>query len=175
NDNATSVAAALVVARRLAEEPAHGVRVVIVFPGCEESFEEGMLAFLDRHAAELPRESTSVLALEMLGAQTFLICEGEGPLTRIPYDAALKDLLTGAARDAGVPALREYWSPFGSDALAGIRRGYASAMLITVDHHKLPAQYHSPADRPENVDFDSVARGVEIVEAAVRRLGAAAA
>jgi len=170
NDNATSVAASLALARRLRDEPVKGLRVLFVFPGSEEAFEEGMLAYLDRHAADLPQDSTSVLALEMLGAETFLICEGEGPLVRIPYDEGLKDLLTDAAADAGVVALREYWSAFQCDALAGIRRGYPSVMLISVDKHKLPPQYHSPHDTPEHIDFGTVEQAVHLVEAAVRRL-----
>jgi hypothetical protein len=173
NDNATSVAAALALARRLRDEPVAGLRVLLVFPGSEEAFEEGMLAYLDRHAAELPQDRTALVALEMLGSETFLICEGEGPLLRIPYDDALKDLLTAAAADAGVTALRGHWSAFQCDALAGIRRGYPSVMLISVDEHKLPAQYHSPDDTPEHVNFATVEQGLDIVEAAIRRHAAA--
>jgi acetylornithine deacetylase/succinyl-diaminopimelate desuccinylase-like protein len=173
NDNATSVAAALALGRRLTERPVEGLRVLLVFPGSEEAFEEGMLAFLDRHAAELPRDSTALVALEMLGAKTFLICEGEGPLMRIPYDAGLKDLLSAAAADVGVEALRDHWSAFQCDALAGIRRGYPSVMLISVDEHKLPPQYHSPHDLPEHIDFGTVEQAVLLVEAAVHRHAAA--
>ncbi len=40
NDNLTSVAALLALARRLAAEPVTGLRVILLFPGSEESFEE---------------------------------------------------------------------------------------------------------------------------------------
>jgi Zn-dependent M28 family amino/carboxypeptidase len=55
NDNLSAVAAMLAVARRLAEEPVHGVRVLLVSTGSEESFEEGMSAFIARHEHELDR------------------------------------------------------------------------------------------------------------------------
>jgi hypothetical protein len=171
NDNLTSVAALLALARRLAAEPVAGLRVVLLFPGSEESFEEGMAAWLDRHAP--PPEQTDVLAIEMLGSGRLVVVEGEGMLTRVPYDAALKDLLAAAAGDAGVPALREHWAPFGSDALAAIRRGYRAAMFTTFDEQKLPANYHSPDDTAANVDFASVGRGLALLEAAVRRHAAA--
>ncbi len=108
----------------------------------------------------------------MLGSGRLVICEGEGMLTRVPYDDGIKDLLEAAARDAGVEALREHWAPFGSDALAAIRRGWRAAMVTTFDDQKLPANYHSPDDTADNVDFASVERGLALVEAAVRRSAA---
>ena len=61
NDNATAVIALIELARRLFEQPTESVRVMLVSTGSEESFMEGMQAFMRRHAPSLPRESTCIL------------------------------------------------------------------------------------------------------------------
>ena len=53
NDNGTAVVSLLALAKRLADHPAPGIRVVLLSAGAEESFSEGMKAFGERHFAEL--------------------------------------------------------------------------------------------------------------------------
>ena len=56
NDNGTAVVSLLALAKRLAEHPAPGVRVILLSAGAEESFSEGMKAFGERHFDELPTD-----------------------------------------------------------------------------------------------------------------------
>jgi Peptidase family M28 len=170
NDNLSAVAAMLEVAERLHAEPVTGLRVLFVSTGSEESFEEGMAAFLDRHEDELPRDRTDFLVLDTVGSPRLILLEGEGMLVRRPYDAALKDAIEAAARDAGVDLLREHWLSFGSDALIALRRGYRTALLASFDQHKLPTNYHQPSDTAENVDYATVQAAATVTEATVRRL-----
>ena len=170
NDNLSAVAAMLAVAERLRDEPVAGLRVLFVSTGSEESFEEGMAAFLDRHEHELPRDRTDVLVLDTVGSPRLILLEGEGMIVRRPYDAALKDAIAAAARDAGVPILREHWLSFGSDALLALRRGYRTALIASFDRHKLPSNYHQPSDTAENVDYATVQAAATVTEATVRRL-----
>jgi acetylornithine deacetylase/succinyl-diaminopimelate desuccinylase-like protein len=173
NDNLSAVAAMLEVARRLTEEPVRGVRVLLVSTGSEESFEEGMAAFVDRHEAELPRERTDMIVLDTVGSPRLILLEGEGMLTRRPYDGPLKDAIAAAAEEAGVPILREHWLSFGSDALIALRRGYRTALIASFDEHKLPTNYHQPTDTADRVDLDTVAAAATVTEATVRRLARA--
>jgi hypothetical protein len=173
NDNLTGVATVVGVARALAERPVAGVRVVLLSAGGEEGFEEGSQAFLDRHAAALPAATTAVIAVDTVGSPHLVLVEGEGMLVRTEYDRALKDELAAAAADAGIPIIREHWLSFGSDALAGLRRGIPSALVASFDDVKLPANYHWPTDVPDRVDFTTVAEAVQVVEGAIRRLAAA--
>ena len=94
-------------------------------------------------------------------------------LVRTGYDGDLKDTLEAAAGAAGVPVIREHWLSFGSDALAGLRAGYRSALVASFDEFKLPANYHQATDVPDNVDFGCVAQAAVVVEGAIRRLAAA--
>jgi hypothetical protein len=170
NDNLSAVAAMLAVARRLAAEPVDGVRVLFVSTGSEESFEEGMSAFVARHEHELDRDSTEILVLDTVGSPRLILLEGEGMIVRRPYDAALKDTVAAAAEDAGVPIIREHWLSFGSDALIGLRRGYRTALIASFDEHKLPSNYHQPTDTADRVDYATVRAAAEVTEATVRRL-----
>jgi hypothetical protein len=170
NDNLSAVAALLEVARGLSAEPVTGLRVLLVSTGSEESFEEGMAAFVDRHEHELPRDTTDILVLDTVGSPRLILLEGEGMLARRPYDAALKDAVEAGARDAGVDLLREHWLSFGSDALIALRRGYRTALLASFDHHKLPSNYHQHTDTADRIDYGTVEGAARVTEATVRRL-----
>jgi len=173
NDNLTSVAVLCALGRALVEQPVGGLRVVLLSAGGEESFEEGSQAFLARHAADLPPHRTAVIALETVGSPRLILVEGEGMVVPTPYDDGLKDVIAAAAADAGVEIVREHWLGYGSDALAGVRAGYASALIASFDEHKLPSNYHQPTDVPANVDYGTVAQAVRVADAAVRRLASA--
>jgi Iap family predicted aminopeptidase len=92
-------------------------------------------------------------------------------LKHTEYDRPLKDTIERAADQAGVPIIREHWLSFGSDALAGIRAGYPSALVASFDEFKLPANYHWPTDVPDNVDFGTISEAATVIDGAVRLLG----
>lgn len=172
NDNLSGVAALIDVARALTETPATGVRVLLVSAGAEESFEEGSQAFFRRHGEELAPGSTQVIAIDSVGSPTLLLVEGEGMLRRVSYDSELKDTLERAARAGGIPIVREHWLSLSSDALAGMRAGFPSVLVGSVDELKLPANYHWPTDVPDNVEFGTVAGAAAVVERSIRMLAA---
>jgi hypothetical protein len=170
NDNGTAVVSLLALARRLAEEPAPGVRVILLSAGAEESFSEGIKAFGERHFDELPRESTFFLVLESTGSPHLLVLRGEGFLKMYDYPAPALELLDTAAADLGIwlyPNLRLH---NGTDGLEALAAGYESAVIAGCDDLKQPANYHWPNDLAENVDFATVADGIRLAEGAIRRL-----
>jgi hypothetical protein len=171
NDNLSGVAALIAVAEGLVRHPPDGVRVVLLSAGAEESFEEGSQAFMARHRAELDGAGTQVIAIDSVGSSRLVLVEGEGMLKHTEYDRPLKDTIERAADQAGIPIIREHWLSFGSDALAGIRAGYPSALVASFDEYKLPANYHWPTDVPDNVDYGTIAEAATVIEGAVRLLG----
>jgi hypothetical protein len=173
NDNLSSVAALLELARMLRDEPPRGVRVLLVSTGSEESFMEGMRGFLDRHAAALPRERTRFVVLESLGSPELILLEGEGMLRMRDYSPALKELLAQAGEDAGHPLRRRLRTGLATDALLPLLAGYETACVASCDEYKMASNYHSQRDTAERVDYATVARAVAVCAAAVRRLSAA--
>jgi hypothetical protein len=170
NDNLSAVAAMLEVGRALRDEPVEGLRVLLVATGSEESFEEGMTAFVDRHAHELPKDRTDFIVLDSVGSPHLILLEGEGMLLRRPYDGPLKDAIAAAADDIGVPIIREHWLSFASDSLVALRKGYRTATIAAFDDDKLPSNYHQPTDVADNLHWDTVAAAADVTEAAVRKI-----
>jgi Peptidase family M28 len=170
NDNGTAVVSLLALARRLAESPAPGIRVILLSAGSEESFSEGMKAFGERHFEELPTDSTFFLCLESIGSPHLLVLRGEGFLKMYDYPAAAVELLDTAAAELGIwlyPNLRLH---NGTDGMEWLAAGYETAVIAGCDDLKQPSNYHWRNDLAENLDFGSVADGIRLSEAAIRRL-----
>jgi hypothetical protein len=172
NDNGTSVVALLALARRFADDPPAGVRVILLSAGSEESFSEGMKAFGERHFPELPRDSTFFLCLESIGSPHLLVLRGEGFLKMNEYPQRSLAFMDGLAGELGIwlfPNLRLH---NGTDGLEWLAAGYETAVLAGCTDLKQPANYHWPNDLAANVDFSTVEDAIELSEAATRRLGA---
>jgi hypothetical protein len=171
NDNGAAVVALLALARRFAEDPPAGVRVILLSTGSEESFSEGMKAFGERHFPRLPRESTFFLCLEAIGSPHLLVLRGEGFLKMHEYPQRSLAFMDGLAAELGIwlfPNLRLH---NGTDGLESLAAGYETAALCGCTDLKQPANYHWPHDLAENVDFDTVADAIRLSETAIRRLG----
>jgi len=171
NDNGTAVVGLLALAHRLREEPVEGVRVILLSVGSEESFSEGIKAFGERHFGELPRESTFFLCLETLGSPHLLVLRGEGFLKMHEYPPRSLALIDGLAEELGIPLFPNLRLHNGTDGLEPLAAGYETATLASCTDLKQPANYHWWHDLAENVDFDTVADGIELAEATIRRLG----
>lgn len=170
NDNGTGVVALLALARRLVESPTESLRVILLSAGSEESFSEGIKAFGERHFPELPKDSTFFLCIESLGSPHLLVLRGEGFLKMHEYPSRALALMDGLAEELGIWLYPNLRLRNGTDGLEPLAAGYESAALCACTELKQPAYYHWPNDVAENVDFDAVADGTRLAEAAIRRL-----
>jgi hypothetical protein len=170
NDNLTSVAVLLALARALRRQPLRGLRVVLVSTGSEESNSEGMQAFGRRHFASLPRETTDFIVLETLGSGRLAAAESEGFLVHHDYPDDLKALASECARELGIELERGLRIVFATDAQLPLHAGYRTMVLGSINELKVPANYHKPSDVADNVDYACVADAARLAEAMVRRL-----
>ena len=170
NDNLTGVATLAGLARRLADEPVAGVRVLLVSTGSEESFMEGMQAFARRHFPSLPTDSTHVICVDTVGSPELVMLEGEGMLRMHDYPAPFRELVGRCAARAGVHLRRGLRFRNATDALIARRAGYPTVMLGSINQYKLPSNYHWPTDVPDNVDFSTTADAVALCHEVVRNL-----
>jgi len=170
NDNGTGVVALLALARRLRERPPRDLRVILLSTGSEESFSEGIKAFGERHFPQLPRESTFFLSIDSIGSPHLLVLRGEGFLKMHEYPPRSLALMDGLAEELGIWLYPNLRLRNGTDGLEPLAAGYETASLCGCTDLKQPANYHWPNDLAENVDFDTLADGVRLVEAAARRL-----
>ncbi|HET8862701.1 MAG TPA: M28 family peptidase [Solirubrobacterales bacterium] len=170
NDNGTAVVSLLALAERLVAEPTDNLRVILLSVGSEESFSEGIKAFGERHFAELPRESTFFLCLESTGSPHLLVLRGEGFLKMREYPSRSLALMDGLADELDIDLFPNLRLRNGTDGLEPLAAGYETAVLASCTDLKQPANYHWWHDLAENVDFDTVADGIRLSEAAIRRL-----
>jgi hypothetical protein len=169
NDNATGVALLVAIARALAERPTENVRVMLVSTS-EEALCEGIQAFARRHFAELPKESAFFLSADTLGSPYLLVLRGEGMIRMREYPARSLELLDGLADELGIDLFPNLRLRNATDGIFPLAAGYECASLCSCTDLKQPANYHWPTDVPENVDYGTVAEGVRLTEALVRRL-----
>jgi hypothetical protein len=172
SDDAAGVAVLLALAEDLRAAPLDHTEVWFVATGCEESGLAGAVDLLEHHRDELDREGTWLLALDTLGSGTLRWCTGEGFVRFMPYDPAFVALARETAAEPGAPPSRPYAMTFGTDALAGLVRGYKSLSLIALDDAGYPPHYHWRSDTPENVDPATPAAAREFTRRLLRRLDA---
>jgi Zn-dependent M28 family amino/carboxypeptidase len=170
NDNLSGVAGLVRLAAALRDRPVPGVRVLLVSCGAEESMQEGILAFGDRHFGALPTESTHVINLETIGSPHLILLEGEGPIAMQDYQEPFKDLVAEVAADEGIPLRRGLRARTTTDSLITNRAGYPTATLVSVNDYKALSHYHLMSDTPENLDYRTVASAARLAEAVIRRV-----
>jgi len=173
NDNLSSVGALVGLAAALRERPVEGARVLLVSTGSEESFSEGMQAFGERHFGELDPARTEMVCLECIGGPTLVVVEGEGMLRMRDYPIHMREALAEAAADAGEPITRGLRTTAATDAIIGLRAGYAVATLASVDETKLPMNYHWPNDTADNLHWSTIESAIAVCDRFLRRRAAA--
>ena len=170
NDNGTAVVSLLALAEQLIEKPTTDSRTILLSVGSEESFSEGIKAFGERHFGELPKESTFFLCLESTGSPHLLVLRGEGFLKMREYPPHSLALMHGLAEELGIRLFPDLRLRSGTDGLESLAAGYETAVIASCTDLKQPANYHWWHDLAENVDFGTVADGIRLSEAAIRRL-----
>lgn len=170
NDNGSAVVSLLALAGELVERPPENLRVILLSVGSEESFSEGMKAFGERHFPELSREKTFFVCLESTGSPHLLVLRGEGFLKMREYPPRSLALMDELAEELGIWLYPNLRTRSGTDGLESSAAGYETAVIASCTDLKQPANYHWWHDLAENVDFDTVADGIRLSAAAIRRL-----
>jgi hypothetical protein len=159
NDNATGVAALLALARVLAEQPLPDTEVLLVSPGAEEVGVDGMSAWVAEHGRRLDPDSTLIVNLDSLGGGEPVLVERESWTAR--YRA--QDLVWGdlGAQRAGQPPPARVRIAVNTDAMPARHAGLPAISLLSMTDGWL-GKFHQPDDLPEEVDWDSVERCLQL-------------
>jgi peptidase M28-like protein len=169
NDNGTSNVAQIALAKMLADRPLENTRVLLLSTS-EEALCEGMGLFMDRHARELPPESTFFLCHEILGSPHLLVLRGEGMLKMREYPPESLELLDSTAEGLGIELWPNLRTMNATDAVFPLVAGYQCAAICTCNRWKNPSNYHWKTDLPENVDYGTLADAIRLSEAVIRKL-----
>ncbi|MDI3298294.1 MAG: M28 family peptidase [Bacillota bacterium] len=171
NDNGSGSALALALAERFARRPPRGTELWFVWTGCEETGERGMRAFLERHAAELPRERTRVVNLDNLGGGRFRYLTGEGMVRYVRFDGELVGLAGRLALDDGFRPAPQRNLILPTDALVAALGGWPAITFIGVDEGRdgIP-HYHWHDDDLAGIDRQLLQREEAWLDLYLRRL-----
>lgn len=173
NDNLSACAAEVAMAEMLRERPLPGLRVWFVSAGAEETFQDGIRAFIERHRSELDPATTSFLCLDTVGSPRLMMLEGEGPIWMEDYDSGMRELVARVAERESLGLERGFRARASTDAIIPHRHGYPTANLCSVnDWHNL-SNYHLPSDTAENVDYGTVAQATRVAYAVAAELAEA--
>ena len=172
NDNLSACAVLVALAEMLRERPVPGLRVWLVSAGAEETFQDGIRAFMARHSSELDPDSTSFLCLDTVGSPRLMMLEGEGPLWMEDYDSNLRETVVRAAKRDGLALERGFRARASTDAVIPMRQGYPTANISSVTDWHYLANYHLPSDTAENVDYSTVAEAAKLAYAVAAELAA---
>jgi hypothetical protein len=134
-----------------------------------------MAAFLAAHGPQLDPATTFVLGLDTLGAGEPIVARAEGVLLAHRYADEDNDLVEAAARRAGLQPPQRWRVGAYTDPILARFAGLRTVSLLSVGSDGRYTNYHLPGDVPERVDFDCVARCLDLAAATARELAAQAA
>ena len=168
NDNLTGVAVLCALAERLRD--LRGLRVVLLSAGAEETLQEGIRGYAERHFGELQRDSTYFLNIDSVGSPELTLLEGEGPFKIREYTGDFKDLVARAADSAGIHLRRGMRAHTSTDGVVPLRAGFPTATLVSINEFKTISNYHWPTDVPDNVNLATVESAFRLAEAVAGEL-----
>ena len=169
NDNLTACAVLVALAEMLREGP-RPIRVWLVSAGAEETLQDGIRAFMDRHSSELDPAATSFLCVDTVGSPRLVMLEGEGPGWMEDYDPELREKVVRVAEQDGLALERGFRARASTDAIIPQRRGYRTANLTSVNEYHNLSNYHLPTDTAENVNYATVAEAAKVAYALASEL-----
>lgn len=176
NDNLSGVASLVALAELLRDRPVHGLRVLLVSCGAEETLQDGIRAFLSSHRHELDPATARFVNLDTVGSPHLVLLEAEGPVRMEEYAGPwLRDLFAARADALGIPLRRGYRARASTDSVIPSRAGYPIATLVSMTDWLAPANYHLPSDIPANLDYSTVADATRLVYEVARSLASASA
>ena len=171
NDNLSGVAALVAIAEALRDRPLAGARVLLVSCGAEEVLQGGIYGFAERHLRPLDRDRTFVINFDTIGSPELALLEGEGAFVIEDYfDRGLRDLCVQVAAEERIPIRRGMRATTSTDSLIPSRMGIPTLCLTSLNRHKALENYHSMADTPENLSWNTVACAADLGESLTRRL-----
>lgn len=174
NDNLSGVASAVGLAEWWRERPIPGLRLWLVSAGAEETLQDGVRGFMQRHRGELDPDSTWMLVPDTVGSGQLIMPEGEGPF-RIHYytDPSFRDLVERCAHEEGIVLERGFRARASTDAVIPSRAGISTAMLASLNEWRAMSNYHLMSDVPENLDYDTIIDATRLAYAVGQALAAA--
>ncbi len=172
NDNATAASVLLGIGETLKDSPLDNADVTLLFTGCEEVGNHGMIAYLDKH--EPPKDGTLWIDIEMVGTGNIAYATKHGIsyLTEYRPGAGILSHAERAAKEN--PDLRVT----GRDMLileevSPLRyRGYDALCVVGYDGEGYLPHWHRVSDDLEHIESETLSRAARYVYAMLKTIDA---
>jgi hypothetical protein len=86
------------------------------------------------------------------------------------YPADALDLLDSTAEQLGIELVPNLRLRNATDGIFPLAAGYPCVSVASCNRWKNPSNYHWKTDTPENVDYRTLADGIRLAEAVIRKL-----
>jgi hypothetical protein len=172
NDNLSGCAAVVAVGEMLRDAPLPGLRVLLVSAGAEETLQDGIRAFMDRHGGELVPGRTWFVNFDSVGSPSLALLESEGPAWMEDFDPRFLDLVADCAAESGVEMERGLRARASTDSIIPHRHGHPIAGLVSLNGWRMISNYHLMSDTPENLDYHTVGDAARVAYAVAAALAA---
>lgn len=155
NDNGTGAAVLLAMAEQMKRRCPKELEVWLVATDAEELGLKGAAAFCARHRMRFGDKPTLFINLDTVGKGNlrWLVWEGGYILPLgLHYPPWIREIVEGAAKRLGRPAIGSEAVGAGTDGQILLRNGLPTLTLIALHEEGWPENYHWPTDVPESVD-----------------------
>lgn len=166
NDNASGVAAALELARRLTAEPPHYLDVWVVVTGANEGLMLGMREWMRDHREDIDPRRTFFVNLDSVGRGEVRYVRGEGFVVIEQHDARLVRLCESIG--TGKPHVLR----FGTDGVVPTMRRFSSITICSTDAYGRIPDQHRQSDTADKIDPAAVQNAVDFAQKLVHRIDA---
>jgi hypothetical protein len=177
SDNASGVAAALELARRLATVSLQHIDLWVVFTGAKEGLTLGMREWMRAHQDELDPRRTFFINLDNVGAGRVRFVRAEGLVVLSQHDGRLVELgrsiaearngdLAGESRIEPTP----YVWRLATDGVIPLMRGFSSITVCCTDEYGRIPNFHRHSDTPGEIEPEAVEAAISFVEELVQRI-----
>ncbi|RJO71916.1 MAG: M28 family peptidase [Myxococcales bacterium] len=172
NDNASGVAAALVLAERYMAEKPDDTEFYFIGFGAEEPNLVGAKAFLDEYGHRFDPESTYFINFDGIAAHRVNVVTSEAVM--IPQAYPDQELVVFARRQIraeerfrhiGVTGIKGH-----TDVLPFALAGFKSLSLVAMDGWGIPINYHTVNDHPAAMTYEQADLALDFAQGLVQRI-----
>ncbi len=172
NDNASGIAAAVVLAEKLLAAPPEDTELYFIGFGAEEANLQGSVAFLKEFGYRFVPESTYVLNIDGIASGKVHYITREVGLLPVAYPDQEMIILarTLARASERFNHIRPVQAKGFTDALPFALEGFKALSLVGLEENEIPKNYHTLADTVEAMDWRDADTGVQFAEAVIAAL-----
>ena len=172
NDNASGVAVLLSLANSFVTHPLSiDTDIWLVATGSEEAGTVGMLRFLQRHGKELPKETTTFINIDNVGAGAVTYTTAEGLLLPLKTDTVLTEAAMSFAQNYPEYHVEGHgYHALTTDAIIPLSKGRRAISIMAFDKRGRIPNWHWHTDTIDNINPATITIARDLAASMIRSI-----